>query len=175
MTKTPDNNAMHTKRRWCAVSTWLDHSRRSVIADAMSLKRNRMQFRTSHLFLLTAVVALALVFRAVSIETTNDSLVSLSAICISVLITATMTLLGDGRRIAAIACGAFGAFAILLSHLAECWMETAATEYVWHGPQYRHYPLYVISCIAVQFGCTIIACVVSFLVSSLVRSSNSNA
>ena len=47
---TPMSGVLHTKRRWCAVSTWLDHSRRSVIADVMSLKRNRIQFRISHLF-----------------------------------------------------------------------------------------------------------------------------
>ena len=32
-----DNNAMHTKRRWRAVSEWLDHCRRSVIADVITL------------------------------------------------------------------------------------------------------------------------------------------
>ena len=31
----PHNNAMHTKRRWCAVSEWLDHCRRSVIVDVI--------------------------------------------------------------------------------------------------------------------------------------------
>ncbi len=34
---------MHTKRQWCAVSIWLDHCRRSVIADVITLRQLKME------------------------------------------------------------------------------------------------------------------------------------
>ena len=43
-----DNNAMHTKRRWCAASTWLDHCRRSVIADVIPLVNRMAATFTGH-------------------------------------------------------------------------------------------------------------------------------
>ena len=46
---------MHTKRRWCAVSIWLDHCRRSVIADVI-----QPQFQALSMTTFTVLAALPL-------------------------------------------------------------------------------------------------------------------
>ena len=72
---------MHTKRRWCAVSIWLDHCRRSVIADVMSPMENFIQ-HDPDVFTVDAVFSFvecqeliaraeSIGFEAASVRTTN--------------------------------------------------------------------------------------------------------
>ena len=58
--RTPDNNAMHTKRWWCAVSEWLDHCRRSVIAAVIRLTRGLWMKERLPTIAITASVCLPL-------------------------------------------------------------------------------------------------------------------
>ena len=128
--------------------------------------RCKMRFRISHILLLSAVVAFALSLRHASIEAADDKIVYLSALASSAIISLVMPFLGD-RTLPTVICATIFAFGVLFGHMLECWLETPATEYVWHGQYWRYYcGIYVFIGGVSVFGCGLLSWVTSTLVRS---------
>ena len=89
-----------------------------------------MQFRTSHFFLIIAVIAIALTMRTVANNAKSDFVTSITALAISPFTTLIMQFLGANIK-TSIGAGILSSLLVLVIVMADCLMHTPETEYMW--------------------------------------------